>query len=352
MAPGLDPVQTLGDIKRVRDAAMKVGLFVTLEWETANDDGSHIANMLEQVKVAKDVGFSSLWLPQHFVSGPSMRQLSTSPMLGLLAGIAEGMSLGTGVLLLPMLNPVLLAEEAATIDHLTGGNFILGVGLGYREAEFQAFGIEKRSRVPRFREYIEVMRLLWTQERVTFHGKYLHFDDIGLNLRPKNPNGIPIWVGSAVDEGVKRAAEIGDSWICAGAMSRDDLRRWWDMFHEARVARGRSLDYSKQVARECFCGANMKSAIDLAAGPLSAKYSRYAGNGWGSFDPSQGATAFAEFARDRFVVGDEAFVRDELQRYRDELGATEFRFRMAWPGLAQEEVLASIRRVGRLAGDL
>ncbi len=196
------------------------------------------------------------------------------------------------------------------------------------------------------------MRLLWTQERVTFHGKYLHLDDIGLSLRPKNRNGIPIWVGSAVDEGVKRAAEIGDSWISAGAMSRDDLRRWWDMFHSARIDQGRSLNYPKQVARECFCGATMKSAIDLAAGPLSAKYSRYAGNGWGSFDPSLGAAAFTDFARDRFVVGDEAFVRDELQRYRDESGATEFRFRMAWPGLPQEEVLASIRRVGRLTGDI
>jgi alkanesulfonate monooxygenase SsuD/methylene tetrahydromethanopterin reductase-like flavin-dependent oxidoreductase (luciferase family) len=331
---------------------MKVGLFVTLEWEAANDDGRHIPNMLEQVKTARDAGFSSLWLPQHFVSGPNMRQLSTSPMLGLLAGIAEGMTLGTGVLLLPMLNPVLLAEEAATIDHLTGGKFILGVGLGYRQAEFQAFGVEQRSRVPRFREYIEVMRQLWTQERVTFHGKYFHFDDIGLSLRPKNPLGIPIWVGSAVDEGVKRAAEIGDAWICAGAMSRDDLQRWWAIFHAERIARGKSLDYPKQVARECFCGPDMKTAVALAAGPLAAKYGRYASNGWGTFDPSQGVAAFTDFARDRFVVGDDAFVRDELQRYRDEQGATEFRFRMGWPGLPQDEVLASIRRVGRIAADL
>jgi alkanesulfonate monooxygenase SsuD/methylene tetrahydromethanopterin reductase-like flavin-dependent oxidoreductase (luciferase family) len=331
---------------------MKVGLFVTLEWETAHDDGRHIANMLEQVRTAKDAGFSSLWLPQHFVSGPTMRQLSTSPMLGLLAGIAQGMTLGTGVLLLPMLNPVLLAEEAATIDHLTGGNFILGVGLGYREAEFQAFGVERRSRVPRFREYIEVMRRLWTEEEVTFHGKYLNFENISLSLRPKNPAGIPIWVGSAVDDGVKRAAQIGDSWICAGAMSRDELHRWWTLFHDTRISLGKPLDYPRQIARECFCGPDMQTAIALAAGPLTAKYARYAGNGWGSFDPSGGEAAFADFARDRFIVGDIAFVRDELQRYRDENGATEFRFRMALPGIRQEDVLASIRRVGRLAADL
>jgi len=331
---------------------MKVGLFVTLEWETAHDDGQHIPNMLEQVKTARDAGFSSLWLPQHFVSGPNMRQLSTSPILGLLAGIAPGMALGTGVVLLPMLNPVLLAEEAATIDHLTGGNFTLGVGLGYRDAEFQAFGVERRSRVPRFREYIEVMRRLWTEERVTFHGKYLHFDNIGLSLRPKNPAGIPIWIGSAVDDGVKRAAEIGDAWISAGAMSRTDLQRWWDMFHAVRIARGKPLNYPRQVARECFCGTDMKSALAIASAPIAAKYARYAGNGWGEFDPSRGEAAFTNFARDRFVVGDEAFVRDELQRYRDEQGATEFRFRMSWPGVPQADVLASIRRVGRLAADL
>ena len=331
---------------------MKVGLFVTLEWETAHDDGQHIPNMLEQVKTARDAGFSSLWLPQHFVSGPNMRQLSTSPILGLLAGIAPGMALGTGVVLLPMLNPVLLAEEAATIDHLTGGKFTLGVGLGYRDAEFQAFGVERRSRVPRFREYIEVMRRLWTEERVTFHGKYLHFDNIGLSLRPKNPAGIPIWIGSAVDDGVKRAAEIGDAWISAGAMSRTDLQRWWDMFHAVRIARGKPLNYPRQVARECFCGTDMKSALAIASAPIAAKYARYAGNGWGEFDPSRGEAAFTNFARDRFVVGDEAFVRDELQRYRDEQGATEFRFRMSWPGVPQADVLASIRRVGRLAADL
>lgn len=250
---------------------MKVGLFVTLEWEAAADDGAHLRNMLDQVKAAKQAGFSSLWLPQHFVSGPSMRQLASSPMLGLLAAHAEGLTLGTGVLLLPLLNPVLLAEEAATLDHLTNGNFILGVGLGYREPEFQAFGIERRSRVPRFREYIEVMRQLWSQERVSFHGKYLHFDDIGLSLRPKNPAGIPIWVGSAVDEGVKRAAEIGDSWISAGAMSRAELQRWWIMFHDARVTLGKSLDYPRQVARECFCGPDMRTAQTLVAGPSTLR---------------------------------------------------------------------------------
>ena len=331
---------------------MKVGLFITLEHEAHEDPAAHLRNLKQQVLTAKDAGFDSLWMPQHFVTGPTMRQTAASPMLGYLAGVAEGMRLGTAVLLLPMLNPVLLAEEAATLDHLTDGKFVLGVGLGYRDHEFAAMGIERKSRVGRFKEYVEVIRQLWAGDHVTFHGKYITLDDVSLSMRPRNPNGIPLWVGGTVEDAVKRAAAIGDSWQGPGAATMDEMTRWWSLFHQTRTDLGKPTEYARQVSRELFCGPSMQSAIDLARGPISAKYSRYAGHGFGGFDPSAGEDSFRQFAQDRFVVGDEVHVRDELQRYRDTLGATEFRFRMGWPGLPQEEVLASIRRVGRIAGNL
>lgn len=329
---------------------MHAGLFVTLETESRFDLTAHLAELTAQVRTARDAGFEFLWFPQHFVTGPDMRQFAASPIMGYLAGISGGMRMGTAVLLLPMLNPVLLAEEAATLDHLTGGRFVLGVGLGYRDSEFAAMGIERKSRVPRLREYVQAMRLLLNGDHVTFHGKYIKLDDVSLSMRPLNPSGVPIWIGGTVPDAVKRAAELGNSWQGAGAMTMDEMKRWWTLFHDTRVELGKPLDYSRQVSRECFCGPTMNAAIDLARGPISAKYERYATHGFGGFDG--GAEAFRQFARDRFVVGDEAHVRDELQRYRDELGATEFRFRMGWPGLAQDEVLASIRRVGRIVASL
>ena len=172
-------------------------------------------------------------------------------------------------------------------------------------------------RVGRFKKYIEVIRRLWA--------------------------------GGTVEDAVKRAAAIRDSWQGAGAMTKDEMQRWWGVFHQARVDLGKPLDYARQVSRECFCGPSMQAARDLARGPIAAKYTRYAGHGLGSFDPAAGEDSFRQFAHDRFVVGDEAYLRDELQRYRDALGATEFRFRMGWPGLPQEEVLASIRRLRRVA---
>jgi alkanesulfonate monooxygenase SsuD/methylene tetrahydromethanopterin reductase-like flavin-dependent oxidoreductase (luciferase family) len=330
---------------------MKIGLFVTLETEAHQDTSAHLTELKQQVRTARDAGFDSLWVPQHFLTGPSMRQFAASPILGMLAGMAEGMALGTAVLLLPMLNPVLLAEEAATLDHMTDGRFVLGVGLGYRDHEFAGMGIERRTRVGRFREYVQVIRKLWAGDHVTHHGRYVQLDDASLSLRPRNPTGIPLWIGGTVEDAVKRAAELGDSWQGAGAMSMTELQRWWGLFHDTRIALGKSLDYPRQVSRECFCGPSMAQALALAKGPLAAKYDRYAGHGYGGF-AADTDDAFNDFARDRFVIGDEAYVRDELQRYRDQLGATEFRFRMGWPGLPAAEVLASIQRLGRIAATL
>jgi alkanesulfonate monooxygenase SsuD/methylene tetrahydromethanopterin reductase-like flavin-dependent oxidoreductase (luciferase family) len=329
---------------------MHAGLFITLETESRFDVSAHLADLTAQVRAARDSGFGSLWFPQHFVTGPSMRQFAASPIMGYLANLSGGMRMGTAVLLLPMLNPVLLAEEAATLDHLTDGKFVLGVGLGYRDGEFAAMGIERKSRVPRFREYVQAMRLLLNGDHVTLHGKYIKLDDASLSMRPRNPAGVPIWIGGTVPDAVKRAAELGDSWQGAGAMTMDEMKRWWNLFHETRVELGKPTDYPRQVSRECFCGPTMNAAIDLARGPISAKYTRYASHGFGGFEG--GDAAFRQFAQDRFVVGDEAHVRDELQRYRDELGATEFRFRMGWPGLPRDEVLASIRRVGKIVSTL
>jgi alkanesulfonate monooxygenase SsuD/methylene tetrahydromethanopterin reductase-like flavin-dependent oxidoreductase (luciferase family) len=192
--------------------------------------------------------------------------------------------------------------------------------------------------------------LLLKGDHVTFHGRFVTLDDASLSMRPRNPAGVPIWIGGTVPDAVRRAAELGDSWQGAGAMTMDEMRRWWTLFHDTRVELGKPLDYPRQVSRECFRGPTMNAAIDLARGPISAKYERYATHGFGGFDG--GAAAFRQFAQDRFVVGDEAYVRDELQRYRDELGATEFRFRMGWSGLPRDEVLASIRRVGKIVASL
>src|SRR5262249_50377441 len=101
-----------------------------------------------------------------------MQMLQITPVMGYVAAQTQGMTIGRDILSLPPLNPVHVAEEAATLDVLTGGNYILGIGLGYRQPEFDAFGISPSARAPRFTEGVTLMRRLWTEARVSHNGRF------------------------------------------------------------------------------------------------------------------------------------------------------------------------------------
>src|SRR3984957_20896569 len=148
---------------------MKVGLFINTQYPEQVDVPAQIPALVEQVRVARDAGFKSLWFPHHWLTEP-MQMLQIMPAMAFLAAEAKGMAIGPNILILPLLNPMHVAEEAATLDVLTGGNYILGLGLGYRQPEFDAFGIPLSERAPRFNEAIGLMRRLWTEDRVDHQG--------------------------------------------------------------------------------------------------------------------------------------------------------------------------------------
>jgi alkanesulfonate monooxygenase SsuD/methylene tetrahydromethanopterin reductase-like flavin-dependent oxidoreductase (luciferase family) len=158
---------------------MKVGLFVNTQYPEGFDVASRIPEMVAQVRTARDAGFASLWFPHHWLTHP-MQMLQITPVMGYVVAHAHGMTIGPNILILPPLNPVHVAEEAATLDVLTGGNFILGVGLGYRPPEFEAFGIPLAERAPRFTEAVGLMRRLWTEERVSHKGRFYAVNNAGL----------------------------------------------------------------------------------------------------------------------------------------------------------------------------
>ncbi len=136
---------------------MKVGLFINTQFPEDVSLAERIPELATQVRTARDVGFASLWLPHHWLTHP-LQMLQLAPVMGYLAAQARGLTIGPNILILPPLNPVHVAEEAATFDVLTGGNYILGLGLGYRRPEFDAFRIPLAERAPRFTESIALMR--------------------------------------------------------------------------------------------------------------------------------------------------------------------------------------------------
>src|SRR6201986_2328683 len=155
-APGLGSSPALQCRQTTGIITMKVGLFINTQYPEEVDVPAQIPALIEQVRVARDAGFKSLWFPHHWLTEP-MQMLQIMPAMAFLAAEAKGMVIGPNILILPLLNPMHVAEEAATLDVLTGGNYVLGAGLGYREPEFTAFGSPRSERAGRSSEIVSMM---------------------------------------------------------------------------------------------------------------------------------------------------------------------------------------------------
>ena len=119
---------------------MRMGLFMATQWPAHADLDLEVANLCEQTRVAKDHGFSSVMVGQHFLSEP-LQMMQAEPLIARLAAEGEGMTFGITILLLAMQNPIIGAENAASLDWITNGNYVLGVGLGYRREELSLIHI-------------------------------------------------------------------------------------------------------------------------------------------------------------------------------------------------------------------
>ncbi len=173
---------------------MQLGLFLNTQWR--DTERVSVPDLIEQTRAARDRGFASLWLPHHYLVQP-MQMLQPMPLLGRLIPESGRMTLGMDILLLPLLNPVAVAEEWATLDVLSEGRAVLGVGLGYRTEEFTAFGVPIAERAARTAESIRLIRRLWSEDSVSFEGKFYRVENAGLSLRPAQAGGIPIWLAAS-----------------------------------------------------------------------------------------------------------------------------------------------------------
>ena len=326
---------------------MKVGLFINTQWPEDTNVAAQIPLLVEQVRAAREAGYASLWFPHHWLTYP-MQMLQIIPAMAYLAAEAKGMVIGPNILILPLLNPMHVAEEAATLDVITGGNYVLGAGLGYREPEFTAFGITHAERAGRFSESVTLMRKLWAGGRITHEGKFFTVRDAGISVKPVRAGGPPVYVAGLVDSAVRRAARIGDAWLIANASSIQEITPQMHTYRSALQEFGRPpLEFP--IARECYVGASRASAYAECKAALEYKYAAYAQ--WGMTSPLEG-TSFDDFARDRFIIGDKESVKDEIIRYTELLGVDHFIMRSQWPGLEQDKVLGSVRRLGEIFATL
>lgn len=326
---------------------MKFGLFLGTTHPESDNLETRLHELRTQVREARAAQFDSIWAGQHFLAEP-FAQLQPIPLLGWLATAAEGMMLGTNILVLPLLNPIEVAEQVATLDLITGGRFILGVGLGYRPIEDAVFGVSPKHKVGRLVEAITVIRRLFREDRVTFEGKYYAFSDVHLSLRGVRPGGPPIWIAALADVAVKRAGEIGDGWIVTFYPSMKMLKPQMALYKAAAAASGRGVPTEFPAIKELFVGPSSEQAVREVRPYLEAKYRTYASWGQDRFLPEDEKfdQPWEQFAPGRFIIGDPDTVIREIEWYERELGLNHIIGRIQWPGLPHDLVLRTIRLMG------
>jgi alkanesulfonate monooxygenase SsuD/methylene tetrahydromethanopterin reductase-like flavin-dependent oxidoreductase (luciferase family) len=326
---------------------MKFGLGLSVQHSPDDSQAGRFQEHLEQVRLASAVGFDSVWASQHYVSAP-FTYFQPIPVLARVAAEAGAMSLGTGVLLLPLHHPVDVAEQVATLDVICGGRFIFGVGLGYRDVENQAVGQDPKQRVGRLEEGLEIIERLWAGEPVSYAGRHFALTDVRISMPPLQRPRPPIWLAANADAGVKRAARFGDAWLMNPHTTLPTLQRQLALFQETRKTFGKSAAAEIPLIKECYVGPDATTAVGEAQRFLGPKYEAY--RQWEQDKALPAGESFAPdfdaLARDRFLLGDPARVRDEIARYRDTLGVTTLIVRVQWPGMDQARVLRTIRLLG------
>lgn len=198
-------------------------------------------DLLGSVELAEALGFDSVWVGDHvlwYVPSPDPIAL-----LGAITARTTRVRLGTAVMLAALRPPVVVAKQAATLDHLSGGRFVLGVGIGGENpAEFEAVGVPLRQRGGRLDETLRICRALWSAEGpVSFSGRYFSLNNARFDLPPLTLGGPPVWVGGRAPGALRRAGELGDGWL-AFVVTPERFAQGWSTVRAHAEAAGRNPD--------------------------------------------------------------------------------------------------------------
>jgi alkanesulfonate monooxygenase SsuD/methylene tetrahydromethanopterin reductase-like flavin-dependent oxidoreductase (luciferase family) len=296
---------------------------------------------LEKSRQAKKYGFHSLW------SGAGYLNNDFHPMLLLSRVAAEAPGLELGMVgLLPLYHPVEAAEQISTLDVISGGNFVLAPALGWRDFQFEGFGVPKSERLSRFREVLTTMKQLWTETRVTHHGQHFHMEDVpgaGKTLQQPYPR---IYIAANQDRGVVRAARQADGWLISSRSTLPTIGQQVKIYREAAREAGQPGYIS--AWREMFVAETREKAIEIARPHVEWLYQDRAVSGHNQELPEADRidVSFERVLEDRFIIGSPEECVAEIKKYQ-ELGVEELILRCQWPGMPNADSRRAVDLFGQ-----
>jgi alkanesulfonate monooxygenase SsuD/methylene tetrahydromethanopterin reductase-like flavin-dependent oxidoreductase (luciferase family) len=335
---------------------MRFGYGLITAQHHPNDRRTDVEIYREAIALAVEVerlGFDSVWTSEHhFVDDGYMP--SQLPVLAAIASRTDRILLGTGVLLAPMFDPLHLAEDAATVDLLSDGRLVLGLGLGWRDEEFAGLGGASGHKGRRLAAIIEILRDAWSDGLVQGGGHGLYrYPGAGLNVTPKpaRPGGQPIWIGGGATPALERAGQVADGYL-SSRIAPDGLAARLRTVHDAAVAAGRDPSEVTRAAHVpvfAWTDGDAWGRVRDAAHYMTWKYTDMA-DAHGSRARRLPPTLSAEeevALRNRVIAGTPSEVAAGIGEYLNVLGPDgHFIARSYFPGLDPAVQLESLRILG------
>ncbi len=238
--------------------------------------GEHLERCIDEViaeaQLAEASGFDSCFFGEHHQDKdgflPSPLIVATA-----VAARTQRLRVGTSVILLPLHHPVRVAEDVITLDLVSKGRVILGVGIGYQASDFGAFAVPMEDRAARFEESVEILRLCWAGEPFSFRGKHYTLEDVQILPRPFQKPGPPLWIGASVPAAARRAGRIADGFVGTPSTSLKTAVGLTDIYKEAAQKAGRQAEVVQM--RDAWV-ATTRTEADAVYGPhVMAAYRYY-----------------------------------------------------------------------------
>jgi len=237
---------------------VKFGLDLTIwPWEYRSFD-----EIVDIACLAEKYGLDSLWMSDHLMFITLDKgSLEVSTSLAAVAMRTRRLTVGTKVLCAPFRHPSLIAKTGVTLDIISNGRFILGIGAGWYKREFEAFGFPFENRANRIKETVEIIKMLWTKSVVNYEGKYYRINKAESLPKPLQKPHPPIWIGAEGPRMLKLTAELGDGWIIANP-TVESFRQRWSLIKEHAKNLGRT---SEEIEAAYYVYASIAAKSETAS---------------------------------------------------------------------------------------
>jgi alkanesulfonate monooxygenase SsuD/methylene tetrahydromethanopterin reductase-like flavin-dependent oxidoreductase (luciferase family) len=306
----------------------------------------HLDALLRQVEAVQRNGLTYITIGHHYLYG-DYRWLQPIPTLARIAAeLDDHVTLGTAVIQVPLFHPIALAEDLATLDIMSRGKLVVGAGAGYRADEFTALGVDYSQRFAMFDEAIQIMKLLWTQDVVSYEGRFWSFQDGHTHIPPWQDPHPPIWIGAMKDAGVRRSARLGDGWPVTPETKVPEMVRLMALYEDERERLGRP-QVKHPLRREIIPAPTRDAAFDRFESMAKERLLAYAARQLATRNADELSREFRAVAEKETFIGTPGQCIEQIRALAQIVPIDPILVRAQWPRMSSDQVVAYLDDLGR-----